>query len=89
MAGDGDVRRAKSGFRQRGMAADNSDAPAPQSKGAPFSCSGSVKQFGRGMTNVALCWLELPYQIKTHLEDKSEDHPCDVFKSVFDLSPGG
>ena len=50
----------------------------PETPEERFSLKGTGRQLGRGLTNVGLCWLEVPYQVERQVGETPIDHPFDV-----------
>jgi putative exosortase-associated protein (TIGR04073 family) len=79
---------ATAGAQEPPPAPTPAPAPAPLSAGGNFSAAACASQAGRGLANITCCWLELPYQIKTHLEDQKEERPTTVFVPLYDFVAG-
>lgn len=60
-------------------------AYAPQER---FSLSGTGHQLGRGVTNLALCWLEIPYQVEAHVGNDRIQRPFDVVGTILSGAVG-
>ena len=44
---------------------------AEQDRDEPASFSGAAKEFGRGVSNVAGCWMEIPYSTERRIRQKA------------------
>jgi len=53
-----------------------------------FSIKGTGCELGRGVTNIALCWLEIPYEIEGRIRENRQDAPFSVVANVFDAALG-
>jgi putative exosortase-associated protein (TIGR04073 family) len=47
------------------------------------SLKGTGREFGRGVTNVAFCWLELPCSVEHGIRRHSRDGPFGIIGSTF------
>ena len=47
------------------------------------SLAGTGREFGRGVTNVAFCWLELPCSVEHGIRRHSSDGPFGIIGSTF------
>ena len=54
----------------------------------PPSVKGSASEFGRGVTNVALCWLELPYELENGIRDGSKPGIGGLFHTAWNIVGG-
>ena len=57
-------------------------ARRPETPEYGFSLKGTGRQVGRGLTNVALCWLEVPYHVEKQVGESPMGHPFDVIGST-------
>jgi len=55
---------------------------------AGFSLRGTCGEFGRGVTNVAFCWLEVPCEVETRVRGNSPGDPFSIVANVFDIAFG-
>ncbi len=46
---------------------------AEQDSDEGWSCLGSATEFGRGVSNVAGCWMEIPYSMERRIRHKAAD----------------
>lgn len=47
------------------------------------SLMGTGREMGRGLTNVALCWLEIPNEVETRIRKNRTGHPFNVLANAF------
>ncbi len=50
-----------------------------------FSPKGTACEAGRGVTNVAFCWLELPAAVEGKIRRGSPGHPFGIISTSFDV----
>lgn len=53
-----------------------------------LSLKGSAAEFGRGVTNVAFCWLELPYELEEGVRGNSEPGLGGILGTAWGLATG-
>ncbi len=53
-----------------------------------MSLKGTARQFGRGLTNLGLCWLEIPYQVEKQVAGSRIEHPFDAVGSTLNGAVG-
>ena len=53
-----------------------------------LSLKGTGHQFGRGVTNVAFCWLELPSEIGEHVRDYGPGNPFGILPTALGITFG-
>ncbi len=53
-----------------------------------FSVVGTGHEMGRGVVNVAFSWLEIPYQVESHVRKVSWSSPFGVIAAVFETTFG-
>lgn len=47
------------------------------------SLVGTGREMGRGLTNVALCWLEIPNEVETRIRKNRTGHPFNILANAF------
>lgn len=52
------------------------------------SLGGSGREFGRGATNVAFCWLEIPSEVESEIRDSDVGSPFSIIGNTFDVAFG-
>ena len=50
-----------------------------------LSPKGTVREIGRGTTNVAFCWLELPAAVEGRIRRGGPGHPFGIISTTFDV----
>jgi putative exosortase-associated protein (TIGR04073 family) len=48
-----------------------------------WSLTGTGRELGRGLTNVGLCWLEIPHRMEDAVRDQKISDPVDAGSAVF------
>ena len=54
----------------------------------PFCLKGTGHELGRGVTNIALCWLEIPHEIEARVREGHSGSPFGVVSNAFDAALG-
>ncbi len=53
-----------------------------------LSFKGSATEFGRGVTNVAFCWLEIPYELESGIREASEPGIGGIIHTAWEIVEG-
>jgi len=54
----------------------------------PFCLKGTGHELGRGVTNIAFCWLEIPHEIEARVREGDSGYPFGVVSNAFDATIG-
>jgi putative exosortase-associated protein (TIGR04073 family) len=53
-----------------------------------FSLKGTGHELGRGVTNIALCWLEVPHEIEARVRESDSGRPFGIVSNAFGAALG-
>lgn len=53
-----------------------------------FCLKGTGHELGRGVTNIAFCWLEIPHEIEARVREGDSGRPFGVVSNAFDAALG-
>ena len=63
--------------------------PAKSEKSTSTQClslKGAGTEFGRGFSNVSLCWLEVPHEIEARIREGKTGHPFGIIRNSFKVA---